>query len=367
MKVPFVDLYLQYLSIKEEIDHAIEQVIKQSAYIRGPFVDSFNTSFAASFHVANCIGVANGTDALYIIMKMLGIKEGDEVITTALSWISTSETISQTGARPVFVDIEPDFYCIDATKIEGKITEKTRAVLPVHLYGHPAEIGAIKSICDKYKLYLIEDCAQAHYAKVGDQFVGTFGIASEFSFYPGKNLGAYGDAGAILTNDADLARIFKMYANHGALKKHFHDFEGINSRLDGLQAAILSVKLKYIDEWTEKRIEVAKTYSELLSDVKEIKLPAIRKNAKHVFHVYNIRAERRDDLRNYLGEHQIETAVHYPSALPNMPAYKYLSHTPDDFPVASDSVKNILSLPIFPEITKEQIDYVVNTIKNFYK
>jgi dTDP-4-amino-4,6-dideoxygalactose transaminase len=366
MKVPFVDLYLQYLSIKDEIDHAIEQVIKQSAFIRGPFVDKFNSNFAASHHFKHAIGVANGTDALYIIMKMLGIREGDEVITTALSWISSSESVSQTGARPVFVDIEPDYYNIDAAQIENKITPRTKAILPVHLYGHPADIKAIRTICERHHLFLIEDCAQAHFATVDDQYVGTFGIASEFSFYPGKNLGAYGDAGAIVTNDPELARKFQMYANHGALKKHFHDFEGVNSRLDGLQAAILDVKLKYIDEWTEKRIQVAAVYSEMLSDVKEVVPPVVRKNAKHVYHVYNIRAKHRDELRDYLNERQIETAIHYPSALPNMPAYQYLGHRPSDFPAATEAVKNILSLPIFPEITRQQIEFVVNTIKEFY-
>lgn len=365
MKIPFVDLYAQYLSMKGEIDHAVEEVIRQTAFIRGPFVESFEKRFAESQQMKHCIGVANGTDAIYIVLKMLGIGEGDEVITTAVSWISTSETISQAGARPVFVDIEQDYYTIDPSKIEEKITSKTKAVIPVHLYGQPADLIKIKALCDKYNLYLIEDCAQAHFAEIAGRMTGTFGIASTFSFYPGKNLGAYGDAGAILTNDDDLAKKSRMYANHGALKKHFHEFEGVNSRLDGLQAAILDAKLRHIDEWTGKRIAAAAKYSALLADVKEIVTPKTRENCKHVFHVYNIRAERRDQLQDALKKAEIDTAIHYPTALPNMPAYQYLNYKPSDFPVATANQNSILSLPIFPEITDEQIGYVVDRIKDF--
>lgn len=366
MKIPFVDLYAQYLSVKEEIDHAVEEVIRQTAFIRGPFVEKFEKKFAERQQMKHCIGVANGTDAIYIVLKMLGIGEGDEVITTAVSWISTSETISQAGARPVFVDVEPDYYTIDPSKIEAKVTSRTKAIIPVHLYGQPADVIKIKALCDKYNLYLIEDCAQAHFAGIAGRMIGTFGMASTFSFYPGKNLGAYGDAGAILTNSDELAKKARMYANHGALKKHIHEFEGINSRLDGLQAAILETKLKHIDEWTKKRIAAAAKYSVLLSDVNEIVTPKTRENCKHVFHVYNIRAEKRDQLQNALKEAGIATSVHYPTALPNMPAYQYLNHKPSDFPFATANQDSILSLPIFPEITDEQIGYVVENIIRFY-
>lgn len=362
MKIPFVDLRAQYQSIKEDIDSAIESVIVRSAYIRGPFVENFERNFAARLNMKHCIGVGNGTDAIYIVLKMLGIGAGDEVITTAISWISTSETISQAGARPVFVDVDPDFYTIDPSRIEEKITKRTKAIIPVHLYGQPADIVKIKTLCDKYNLLLIEDCAQAHFAEFEGKMTGTFGIASTFSFYPGKNLGAYGDAGAILTNNDELAMKVRMYANHGALKKHNHEFEGVNSRLDGLQAAILDAKLRYISEWTEKRIAAAGIYSSLLSGVHEITTPKTRENCKHVFHVYNIRTENRDRLKQILNEAGIETAIHYPTALPNMPAYRYLSHKTSDFPVASAYQDRILSLPIFPEITSEQIEYVVNII-----
>ncbi|SVD78190.1 uncharacterized protein METZ01_LOCUS431044, partial [marine metagenome] len=245
MRIPFVDLKAQYHSIKEEIDTAIQNVINETAFIKGKYVQNFEEEYAEIYGVKHCISCANGTDAIYITLKALGIGPGDEVITTALSWISTSETITQAGARVVFVDIDPDYYTIDTAKIENKITEKTKAIIPVHLYGHPGNMTDIMAIAEKYNLKVIEDCAQAHFAQWKGKYVGTFGIAGTFSFFPGKNLGAFGDAGCIVTNDDELAQKVRMFAHHGALKKHHHEFEGINSRLDGLQAAVLSVKLKY--------------------------------------------------------------------------------------------------------------------------
>ncbi|MDD8015898.1 MAG: DegT/DnrJ/EryC1/StrS family aminotransferase, partial [Acidobacteriota bacterium] len=253
MNVPFVDLNAQYRSLKPEIDAAIQQVIDTTAFVRGPHVEEFERSFSEKYETRHCISCANGTDAIYVTLKALGIGPGDEVITAANSWISTSETITQAGARPVFVDIDPDFYHIDPGGIEEKITTKTRAVIPVHLFGQPAAIDEIKAVCEKHGLYLVEDCAQAHFATYGGKKAGTFGIAGTFSFYPGKNLGAYGDAGAIITNDDGLAGRARMFANHGSLRKHQHDIEGINSRLDGIQAAVLNVKLKYVDGWNRAR------------------------------------------------------------------------------------------------------------------
>ncbi len=366
MEVPFVDLYAQYLTIKNEIDNVLGNVIKETAFIKGKYVDEFENSYKEKYNINNCIGVANGTDAIYIILKMMGIGPGDEVITTAISWISTSETISLTGAKPVFVDVDPRYYTIDCSKIEEKITEKTKAIIPVHLYGQPADIKKIKEICRKHNLNLIEDCAQAHFAKYNNKFVGTFGDAASFSFYPGKNLGAYGDAGAIITNDDDLAVKMRMFANHGALKKHIHFMEGINSRLDGIQAAILNVKLKYIDDWNKKRIDIASRYNELLSGIDEIMVPFIMANARHIFHLYVIRSNKRDELQDYLKQNNISTAIHYPTALPNLPAYSYLNLKPSDFPVATKYEKEILSLPIYPELTEEQILFVVNKIKQFF-
>lgn len=366
MVVPFVDLKLQYLSLKSEVDQAIQKVLDETSFVGGSSVKDFESDFSKLLGVKHCIGVGNGTDALYIIMKMLGIGPGDEVITTAASWISTSETISQTGATPVFVDIDAETYTIDPSRVEEKITSRTKAILPVHLYGHIAHVSHLKKICEKHKLFLIEDCAQAHFSEEDKKIAGTFGIASSFSFYPGKNLGAYGDAGAIITNDDELARRIRMFANHGALVKHQHEMEGVNSRLDTLQAAILSVKAKHVLRWTDLRIANALNYDQLLKSVSEIEIPTVRQNTKHTFHLYVIRSKKRDLLKEYLETNGIQTAVHYPRALPNLPAYKHLGHQPKDFPIASVYQDQILSLPMFPELTLEQIEYVSKSIKKFF-
>ncbi len=365
MHVPFVDLRVQYKILKEEIDAAIQSVIEETAFIRGRFVEEFEKAFAEKNGVKHCISCGNGTDAIYITLKSLGIGNGDEVITVANSWISTSETITQAGAKPIFVDIEPDYFNIDPEKIEYKITKKTKAIIPVHLYGQPARIDRIREICDKYNLFLVEDCAQAHFTEYKFKKVGTFGITGTFSFYPGKNLGAYGDAGAIITNDDDLAIRARMFANHGSLKKHQHELEGINSRMDGIQAAILKVKLEYIEDWNNKRYKHAMIYNEILSNIPEIKTPKIRNDAFHIFHLYVIRVPKRDELAKYLKSKGIDTGIHYPTALPFLPAYKYLGYKQSDFPVAFQYQKEILSLPMFPELNIGQIEYVTNSIKRF--
>ena len=367
MNVPFVDLRAQYNNLKSEIDSAIHSVIEETAFIRGKFVEEFEKTYADKYGVKHCISCANGTDAIYITLKSLGIGSGDEVITVANSWISTSETISQAGATPVFVDIEHDYFNIDTEKIEEKITQCTKAIVPVHLYGQSAKIGEIKKICEEHNLFLIEDCAQAHFAEYNGQKAGTFGIAGTFSFYPGKNLGAYGDAGAIVTNNDNFAIKARMFANHGCLQKHQHEMEGINSRMDGIQAAILSVKLKYVDEWNSARHKNALKYNELLSFIPEVKTPKIRENSSHIFHLYVIRTNRRDELANYLKLKKISTGIHYPTPLPFLPAYKYLGHKPSDFPVAHQFQDEILSLPMYPELGNHQIEYGVNSIKEFFK
>lgn len=366
MNVPFLNLKAQYTNLKSDIDTAIQNVISETAFIKGKYVDQFEKEFASSYGVKHCIGVANGTDAIYIILKMLSIGAGDEVITVANTWISSSETITQAGAKPVFVDIETDYYCIDTLQIEEKITSKTKAIIAVHLFGQANNIRQLKTICEKHNLFLIEDCAQSHFTEFDKQHVGTFGIASTFSFYPGKNLGAYGDAGAIVTNDDALALKMRMYAAHGSLTKHQHEIEGINSRLDGLQAAILSAKLPHIKTWNEQRIQYAKLYSELLNDVNQIITPTVRDNTKHTFHLYAIRTTLRNELQNYLKEHGIETQIHYPVPLPFLKAYQYLNHKPTDFPVSYKYQSEILSLPMYPELKKEEIEYVVSIIKNFF-
>lgn len=365
MNVPFVDLKAQYLSIKPEIDKAIATVLNETSFIGGPSVKQFERKFEELYGVKHCISVANGTDAIFVTLKMLGIGKDDEVITTANSWISTSETISLTGAKPVFVDIDPNTYTIDPSLIEARITSKTKAIIPVHLYGQAAHISEISKICERHGLHLVEDCAQAHFSAEKGQRVGTFGVASTFSFYPGKNLGAYGDAGAVLTSDTAFATKVRMFANHGALVKHQHEMEGINSRMDTLQAAILSCKADHILQWTEMRIANAALYTRLLHGTPEIVLPEVRPDTVHTFHLYVIRTPRRDELKNFLHDRGIQTAIHYPTALPNLPAYKYLGLSRSDFPVASKYEKEILSLPMYPELSEDQIGYVCKSIQEF--
>ena len=366
MKIPLVDLFAQYQSIKPAIDAAIENVICDTAFIGGKYVKAFEQQFASLYGVKHVVPCANGTDSLYIIMKMLGIGNGDEVITVANSWISSSETITQAGAKPVFVDIHPRYFSLDESRLEEAITPKSKAVIVVHLQGQMCEMDQLLEICKKHKLLLIEDCAQSHFSTYRGERAGLFGVAGSFSFYPGKNLGAYGDAGCIITNDDQLAERCRMFANHGALKKHHHQIEGINSRLDGLQAAILSAKLPYILDWTRSRIKNAGLYEKYLEGIEKIKIPLVRPNTEHTFHLYVILADRRDELMAYLGEQGIETAIHYPTPLPNLPAYRYLNHSPSNFPVATLLQKKILSLPMYPELQEEQIRYITDCIRRFY-
>ena len=366
MKIPFVDLKSQYLSIKNEIDNAISEVIENTAFIGGSHVEAFERNFENIYNVKHCISVANGTDSLYIIMKMLNIGPGDEVITVANSWISSSETISQTGAKPVFVDVDPVYYTIDENQIEESINKNTKAIIPVHIQGQVCHMEKIMELSKKYNIPVIEDCAQSHFSEYNGKLAGTFGMAGSFSFYPGKNLGAYGDAGCIITNNDNFALKCRMYARHGALKKHNHIIEGINSRMDGLQAAILNVKLKHILSWTESRIKNAQLYTNYLSDIEGIVVPKVRESSKHTFHLYVIRTNYRDELMSFLKNKGIETAIHYPVALPNMPAYKYLNYKSVNFPIASEYQGTMLSLPMFPELNEDQIQYISSCIREFF-
>jgi len=366
MIIPFVDLKAQYQSIKEEIDIAIKNVISETAFIGGHYVKEFEKKFSELCGVKHCISVANGTDSLFIIMKILGIKQGDEVITSAYSWISSSETISQTGATPIFVDISEKYYTLDECQIERHITFRTKAIIPVHIHGQVCNMDKIIELAKKYDLHIIEDCAQSHFSKYKSMLAGTIGIASSFSFYPGKNLGAYGDAGCILTNDDDLADKFRMYANHGALKKHNHIIEGINSRMDAIQASILSAKLPFILSWTYERRRCAKTYLRLLEGFDKVKCPSIRDNSEHSFHIFLIQVNNRDGLQSFLKSNGIETVIHYPKALVNLECYQYLNLLSEDYPIASSIESKILSLPIYPELTDETIVYIVKKIKEFY-
>ena len=364
MRVPFADLTAQYQAHKQEFDAALAAVIARNAFIGGDFVREFEKAYADKYGVGHCISCANGTDAIYIVLRMLGIGAGDEVITTAASWISTSETISQAGATPVFVDVD-DYFLLDVDQVEQRITPRTRAVIAVHLYGQAAPMDRLEKLCRARGLKLIEDCAQSHFAEWQGRRVGTIGDAATFSFYPGKNLGAWGDAGAIVTNDAALARKCRLYANHGALVKHQHEIEGINSRLDGLQAALLTAKLKHIDAWTAGRRRVAEGYARQLAGIPGIDLPRVREGATHVWHLYVIRAQRRDELKAFLAQRGVETAVHYPTALPLLPAYGYLGYQAAQVPRAAANQAAILSLPMFPEMTDAMIEYVARSIREF--
>lgn len=363
--VPFADLYAQYLDIKPDIDAAIAAVIRASAFIRGPFVEQFEQEFAAATGAAHCVSCANGTDALYVAMRALDVQAGDEVITTAHSWISTSETITQAGGRVVFCDTDAETYTIETREIEAKITARTVGIIPVHLYGQPADMEAIMAIARRHGLWVIEDCAQAHLATIGGRQVGSFGNAATFSFYPGKNLGAMGDAGAITTSDEALARRMALFARHGGLKKGDHLIEGVNSRLDGLQAAVLSVKLKRLPDWTRRRQALARSYDASLSGTGDVAIPVVAPGRDHVYHLYVIQHPRRDELATHLAGCGIQTVVNYPTALPFVPAYHYLEAAPEQFPNAFRHQSRILSLPMFAEMTADQQQLVVASIAGF--
>jgi dTDP-4-amino-4,6-dideoxygalactose transaminase len=321
--------------------------------------------FADMMERKHCVSCANGTDSLYIAMVALGIKPGDEVIAPAHSWISTTETITQAGANVVFCDTDADTFTIDPKSIEAKITPNTVGIIPVHLYGQAADMDAIMAIAKKHNLWVLEDCAQAHLARYKGQLVGTFGEVASFSFYPGKNLGAMGDGGAIVTNDSSLAEKMTMFARHGGLKKGEHTVEGINSRLDGLQAAVLSVKIKYLIDWTRLRQHHANLYTRLLNSNSSVMTPSVSSGREHVWHLYVIKHEQRDALANYLNINGVQTVINYPVALPFLPAYKRLGHIPDDVPIAFQNQSRILSLPLYPEMTVMQIDRIAGLLESF--
>ena len=365
MTVPFVDLAAQYRSIKSDVDAVIASVLEETAFIGGPHVKTFEEAFAKYCGVNYCVGLANGTDALFIALKALGIGPGDEVITVANTFVATSEAIKMAGAQVVFVDINPTTYNIDVDQIERKITPKTKAIIPVHLYGQPADMAPIAELAKKHGLRIVGDAAQAHGSTYRGQPISKLADITCFSFYPGKNLGAYGDAGAMVTDNAEWANAARMFANHGRVKKYDHDLEGVNSRLDGLQAAILSVKLRHLDDWTEKRRRNAQLYTRALAN-SGVVTPVEIADVRAVYHLYIVRVPngRREAVQERLQKEGISTGIHYPIALPYLNAYRHLGHGPADFPESLRASGEILSLPMFPELSEQQIDYVAAALAN---
>ena len=365
MKVNFVDLKVQYLSIKSEMDSAIQDVIDKTAFAGGPFVANFENEFASFCQCKHGIGTSSGTSAIWMALIGLGVGIGDEVITTSNTFIATAEAISFCGAKPVFVDIDSVTYNMDPASLKDAITSKTKAIIPVHLYGQMADMDPIMEIAKEHDLYVIEDACQAHGARYKDRPAGSIGDAGCFSFYPGKNLGAYGEAGAVVTNNSELAEKMKMFRDHGQSKKYYHSLVGWNSRMDGLQGAVLSVKLKHLDQWTEARRANAKQYTSLLSDVEGIITPVEADYAKHVYHIYAIRTQGRDELMSALAENEIYCGIHYPIPLHLQNAYGSLGYKKGSFQTTEEYVSQQVSLPMFPELTTEQIEFVCEKIKEF--
>jgi len=358
MDISLVDLKAQYRTIKMEVDAAIQDVLDRTAFVNGPEGRAFESEFAAYAGAAHCVGCNSGTDALFLVMKALGLGPGDEVLVPVNTFIATSEAVSATGARVVFVDHEPETYLIDLAQARRRITKRTRAIVPVHLYGQPVDLAALEAFAQKHNLKVIEDCAQAHGARDGDRPVGSVGIAGAFSFYPGKNLGAYGDAGAVVTADDALAEQLRMLRDHGSSRKYYHDFEGYNSRFDNLQAAVLRVKLRHLEEWTEARIAHAAHYTQALANIPGVVVPTVRPGVRHVYHLYVIRVPNRDAVMEQLKAAGIAAGIHYPIPLHRQPAYAYLRHGAGDFPVAESQAEQLLSLPMYPELPGEAADRV---------
>lgn len=364
--IKFLDLQQQYKNIKPEIDTAIEDVLNNASFIGGENVKEFERSFADFCGADYCIGCGNGTDALEIAIEALGLPDGSEIIVPGNSFIASSEAVSRSGHKVVFCDVSTDNYLIDLDDLREKLTEKTSAIIAVHLYGHPCDMDGIKRVIGSRNIKVIEDCAQAHGAEYKGKRVGSLGDIAAFSFYPGKNLGAYGDAGAIVTTNKSIADKARMIANHGRLSKYDHEFEGRNSRLDGLQAAILRVKLRHLDSWTNNRIRLADFYMRELQGIEGVKVPERSSWAKQVYHLFVIQCKQREELASYLLEQQIETGIHYPVALPKLKAYSYLG-APDSSASWFELDTKVLSLPIGDHLTESDIAKVCAFIRKFYE
>ena len=364
MAIPLVDLKTQYLKLRRELWPVVEDTISRGHYILGKEVEDFEKEFAAFCGTAHCIGVSSGTEALHLSLRALDIGPGDEVITAVNTFIATAFAISYTGATPVFVDVRPSDFNIDPELIDKAVSPRTRAIIPVHLYGQPADMDAIREIARQHNLVVVEDACQAHGARYNRQRVGTFGDAGCFSFYPGKNLGAYGDGGAVVTNNETIAERIRELRQYGQKQKYIHSTLGYNARLDSIQAKILGVKLRHLDEWNANRKEAAQLYRELLSE-NGIVLPHENPESDHVYHLFVIQHPRRDDLLTFLQDQNIFCGIHYPVPLNRQKPYLSVETIPSDAPVAQTLAGRILSLPMFPEITNEQITRISEAIKRF--
>jgi dTDP-4-amino-4,6-dideoxygalactose transaminase len=365
MRVPFIDLKLQLSALQEELQQSWTEICQSTAFTLGPQVQQFEEAFAAFCEAKHAVGVANGTDALTLALSALGIGPGDEVITAVNSFIATAEAIVHAGARPVFADIDPNTYNIDIEQIQARITPQTRAIIPVHLYGQPADMDPILKIADRHGLYVIEDAAQSHGARYKGRRVGSLGHAACFSFYPSKNLGACGDAGAVVTGDDRIALAVRKLRDHGGIEKYQHDLLGYTSRLDTLQAAILLIKLRYLEKWNQLRQERARLYNEQLAGLPWIVTPFVSNDVTHVYHLYVIRVEQgsRDELRQYAVKRGVQCGIHYPKPIHLARAFSYLGRA--KFPMAEKSAEKVLSLPMYPELAANQIKYVTEQINNY--
>lgn len=366
VQVPFVDLAALYREIQAEIDAAISRVLHSGWYILGPEVERFEEEFAGYCGVLYAIGVASGTDALHLALRALSIGLGDEVITVAHTAVATVAAIELSGAHPVFVDVDPETYTINPTRITAAINEHTRAIIPVHLYGHPADMEPILEIADHHNLRVIEDCAQAHGAQYRGRPVGSWGDVGAFSFYPTKNMGALGDGGAVVTANAELADRLRLLRQYGWRERYVSESTGFNSRLDEIQAAILRVKLHYLDGWNSARRQWSARYAQLLADTPLI-LPGERTDSRHVYHLYVVQAMQRDALRTCLKAQGIVTAIHYPVPVHRQPAYARLGYGPDSLPITERLAQQVLSLPIYPQLRREQMEAVVQATSKFYR
>jgi dTDP-4-amino-4,6-dideoxygalactose transaminase len=365
MQIPFLDLKANYDSIKPEINEAVHRTLESGWFILGKEVEAFETEFAAYGSVKHCIGVGNGLEALHLILRGYGIGAGDEVIVPANTYIATALAISYAGARPVFVDADEETYNIDVAKIETAITRRTKAIMPVHLYGQPADMGPICALAQKYNLKVVEDNAQAHGAKYKGRRTGGLGDAAGVSFYPSKNLGAYGDGGAVLTNDHHLAKKIRQIRNYGQSSRYSNEYKGFNSRLDEIQAAILRVKLKYLDTWIEGRRARASKYFEYLSGVPGLVLPQTLSETRPVYHLFVIRHHQRDALQAHLEKNGIGTLIHYPLPLYLQKAYSDLNIHRGTFPVTEKLATEVLSLPLYPEMSDDMVSQVASCVKEF--